>query len=215
MVPNNFSERMSKTNIDDRYIPEDEIRKNRLPYMEYRDALHTAFDLNKFQSFCDVGCANGPLLKEVLKVNRHMNVLGLEYFPWQKEAADEDVKNKIEIFDLRDEWVGTGKYDIVNCTETGEHIDPEYAEVFLSNIKKLCSKYVVMSWSEAGGVNDREHDDKLQHLNPLSTEKFEELMVANGFEKQQELTKKLLDATNGKEQFYFWWRKSLSVWTIK
>jgi hypothetical protein len=203
-----------KIQIDEKYFKEDEIRTNTKPYKDYYDCLNETFDLSLINSICDAGCANGPLLHQFKLNNPSIKILGLEYFDWQKEAADISIKENIIVHDLRDELDINEKYDIVNCTETGEHIDPEFADVFLQNLKKVCGKYLIISWSDSGGINDIEHDEHVQHLNPLKTEEVDNLLKKHGFIKNNELTNKLLNSTQNKSDFYFWWRKSLSVFEI-
>jgi hypothetical protein len=204
----------NKTNIDERYVKSDEIRTNTKPYEDYYKCLNQTFDLNLINSICDAGCANGPLLHQIKLNNPSIKLLGLEYFDWQKEAADISIKENIIVHDLRDELNHNEKYDIVNCTETGEHIDPEFADIFLQNLKKICGKYLIISWSDSGGINDIEHDDHVQHLNPLETQEVESLLKKHGFIKNNELTNKFLTSSQNKFDFYFWWRKSLGVYEI-
>jgi hypothetical protein len=205
----------NKIFIDDRYFPKDEIRNNLSPYYDYYQCLSKTFNLAKINSFCDVGCANGPLLYFVKDNIPHMDIMGLEYFAWQKNAANQIVKESINIHDLRDEWMGDKKYELVNCTETGEHIDPAYCDVFMENLKKVCKKYLVISWSDTGGANDREHDEHEQHLNPLSSSQVDSLLTRHGFIKNQELTNKFILESHNKSDFNFWWRKSLGIWEIQ
>jgi len=89
--------------IDERYFPKDEIRTNLSPYYDYYLCLSRTFNLLKTEGFCDVGCANGPLMYYVKSHIPHIDVMGLEYFNWQKEAADPLIKDSINIHDLRDE----------------------------------------------------------------------------------------------------------------
>ena len=105
----------------------------------------------------------------------------MDYFDWMRESAPDFIKPYFQLWDLRDslentEWLKSIKenklFDIVNCTEVGEHIDPDYAEIFLKNLYDLTNKYLVMSWS-----NTTED----QHLNPLSVEDFHRLMKKNNF----------------------------------
>lgn len=206
---------MDKIHIDERYFKDQEIRTNLKPYNDYFQCLKNTFNLSETKSLCDVGCANGPLLLNVKNNYPEIKLLGIEYFTWQKEAADDSVKNDIIIHDLRDELPEEiEKYDIVNCTETGEHIDPAYVSVFLNNLKKVCGKYLIISWADSGGINDIEHDEHVQHLNPLSTYKVDKLMFDNGFTKNITLTNKFLEESYNKSDFNFWWRKSLSIWNI-
>lgn len=204
----------NKIFIDERYFPKDEIRTNLSPYYDYYECLRKTFNLSQTNGFCDVGCANGPLLYFVKSRVPNIDVMGLEYFDWQKNAADPLIKDSINIHDLRDVWEGEKKYDLVNCTETGEHIDPAYCDVFVENLKKVCKKYLVISWSDTGGANDRAHDEHEQHLNPLGSNQVDALLTRHGFVKNLELTNKFIQESNNKRDFNFWWRKSLGVWEI-
>lgn len=203
-----------KIYIDNRYFKEDEIRLDLKPYEDYYMCLDETFGLNGINSVCDAGCANGPLLYHINKNHPNIDLLGLEYFEWQKEASDDSIKNKIIVHDLRDELNHEKKYDIINCTETGEHIDPDYADIFIENLKKICGKYLIISWSDTGGINDIKHDEHVQHLNPLKQNEVESLLISHGFTKNNELTNKFLTSSNNKRNFKFWWRKSLGIWEL-
>jgi hypothetical protein len=206
-----------KIHIDDRYLKENEIRLDYSPYKDYFECLREVFDLNNIDGFCDVGCANGPLLYHMKKNYPGSRILGLEYFDWQKKAAHISVMDSIIVHDMRDSVVEVTKqeYEIVNCTETAEHIDPDYTNIFLENLKTLSSKWIIISWAETGGINDRIHDDLLQHLNPLKREVFEELLISHGFKKEEELSARFIKESLNKDNFYFWWRQSLGIWKIK
>ena len=115
---------------------------------------------------------------------------------------------------MRDKFEGERKYDIVNCTETGEHIDPEYQDIFIDNLKRLCSKYLIISWSNSGGANDLAHDEHEQHLNPLQPYMVEDLLTRHGFTKNKILTQKMISESLKREDFLFWWRHSLGIWEV-
>ena len=209
-----------RVNIDDRYPPEGEIRECSLPYEGFYEMLSRTFmGMAGLTSFCDVGCSNGFLLNEVKKRHLDASVTGIEYFSYHKDAAPDEVKNDIRICDLRDPFddtLGLGKYDVIVCTEVGEHIDPEYATAFLSNIHSLMHKgtKLIMSWSDTGGVDDPESDPKHQHLNPLKRDSFLNLMLSSGFKFMSKQSQDLVVNSYKSANFYDWWRKSLTVWTI-
>ncbi len=204
----------NKINIDERYFPNQEIRHNIAPYLDYYSCLDKTFDLSMIRSFSDAGCANGPLIYLIKKENPHIDVAGIEYFQWQKDAANDLIKDYITVHDLRDPLQMDRKFDIVNCTETGEHIDPDFSENFIENLKKICGKYLIISWSDSGGSNDRANDENEQHLNPLKSDQVDQLLINHGFTKNYEMTNNFIGHSLKMENFCFWWRKSLGIWEI-
>jgi len=189
--------------LEGRYIPTEEIRPQE-PYFEYGVCLIKTF--NNIESLCDMGCANGQLLAYLDIYN--INVLGIEYFHWQKKAANIEIQDKIIIHDLRKPIKHDKKYKVVNCTEVGEHIDFEYVNVLIDNIKKLASKYVITTWSKDGG------DPHGQHLNPMPYVKYRKLFIDNGFKPNLGLTEKFINESLNYKKFYYWWRESLMIWEI-
>ena len=85
--------------------------------------------------------------------------------------------------------------------------------MFLNNLKSLSSKYVLLTWSEAGGENDRGNDTHLQHLNPLKRNDVIET-VGKHMTLNQPLTEQFLKNSNEQPDFLWYWRKSLTVWEI-
>ena len=203
-----------KIDISNRYLPKEEIRYDERPYIDYYDCLKETFYLNDIDGFADFGCATGVLLKQIKTFYPNKRLYGIEYFEWQKQAADPVIKDLINIFDLRDNLDHNAKYDIVNCTEVGEHIESEHTGTLLSNIKKVCSKYVITTWSKGGGSRDPGHDPHQQHLNPMEYSDYIKLFESNGFKKRVDLSERFIQKSIIKENFYFWWRDSLVVWEL-
>lgn len=94
------------------------------------------------------------------------------------------------------------------CTEVGEHIDPIALDTFLDNLRNLCSKYLVISWSNIYP----DLSAPPQHISVLSKRDLDKLLHAWGFKKNQELSRKLLKASEIENHFHNHWRKSLAVW---
>lgn len=205
---------IEKVNIENIYIPEEEIRTNPAPYVAFYRTLSGVFDFDKVKSFCDVGCATGWLIHEIKKNHPHVDVVGYEYFQYHKDNAADLIRENINICDMRDDLEEPSRADIVLCTEVGEHIDPAYTASFLENLKKLTNKYLIMSWSDTGGEHDRANDPHHQHLNPLKFDEFRAMMEEQGFYLLENQTAKLLEASNV-PGFHDWWRKSLSIWRVK
>ena len=207
-----------KINIDNRYPENEEANRAYEPYKAFYDCLKTVFDMSTCKSFCDVGCADGHLLAEVKKNNAGCDVVGLEYFEYHIKYADPIIRDAIKIWDIRDEidsTLGLKKYEIVVCTEVGEHIEPEFANTMLQNIKALTEGVLVLSWSPHGGENERDKDPHHQHLNPLKFPQVIDLMEKNGFEWWRRPSQALLKNSFQFDDFHYWWRQSLSVWRVK
>lgn len=197
-----------KIDIDRMYHPKDEIRENSSPYDEYYRCIKATFDLDEIETFCDIGCSTGHLVSNMLN---YTDVCGVEYFQYQKDNADESVRECINVFDIRDPIVEDIKFDLVNCTEVAEHIDPKYLDTFLDNLKKLTGKYLILTWNETYPSADAPP----QHVSPLYPQEVQSLMNAWGFELDSEKTDTFLKASLSYRNFYFWWRESLTIWRVK
>ena len=203
---------MNKINIDNRYPAECEIRSNLLPYKDYYECLQNTFDLTNIKSVCDIGYATGHLIY-YLKENHKIDVKGYEYFDYHKNSEFCKVKDDIIIYDIRDELPDdVEQYDIVNCSEVGEHIDKNYANILINNCKKLSKKYIIFTWSSHGGDLEPSCDPLHQHLNPLSRTDYINLMLSHNLKPNIELTNIFLKNSKNKKDFYFWWRESFIIW---
>ena len=118
-------------------------------------------------------------------------------------------KLKFYIGDVRDPQSFESTFDIVNCTEVGEHIDPQYAATLMENLIRLSNKYIVLTWSKEWAPKDAPH----QHLNPMEYNKFVEFATSFGLKKNDLLTqrfKSLLQSPYA-EPAFFWWAESITV----
>ena len=203
-----------KVDINNRYMSEEEIRKDLLPYKSYFACMENTFDFKNISSVCDVGCATGHLLY-FIKDKYNIDIKGYEYFDYHKKSEYFKIKNDIVIYDIRDKLSeNTKKYDIVNCSEVGEHIEKEYADVLIENAKLLSNKYIIFTWSSHGGENERHCDPNHQHLNPLKRDAYIKLMQKHNLKQNIELTNKFLNESIKHKQFYPWWRESFIIWEI-
>ncbi len=197
-----------KIDIDIMYPPEMELREDSSPYDEFHKCILSTFNMDDIESFCDIGCSTGHLVFNMLN---YTNACGIEYFQYQRDNADEQIRECINIVDIREPFEDGLKFDLVNCTEVAEHVDPKYLDVFLDNLKKLTGKYLILTWSSTYPPADAPP----QHVSPLYPQDVEKLMNAWGFELDQEKTNKFLSESNKYSKFYFWWRESLTIWRVK
>jgi hypothetical protein len=204
---------MSKVDISNRYLEEEEVRTNKLPYFDYFQCVDKTF--SSISSFCDIGCATGHLIYFLKTKYPSIDVKGYEYFAYHKDSTfcESNIKNNIEIYDIRDSLPDSvPMYDVVNCTEVAEHIEAAYADTLIENAKKLSKKYIIFTWSSHGGDQHPESDPHHQHLNPLSRQVYIDLMKKHGLRENIELTNRFLQLSYTMPHFYFWWRESFIVW---
>ena len=195
-----------KINIDIMYPPEGELREDSSPYDEYYECIKATFSLDEISNFCDIGCATGHL---VYNMSNDADSCGIEYFQYHKDHSNAIIRDSINIFDIRDPYEGELKFDLVNCTEVAEHVDPKYLHVFLDNLKNITGKYLILTWSNSYPPHA---DAPPQHVSPLPPDDVIKIMNEWGFELDSEKTSKFLSESNKYSKFYFWWRESLSVW---
>jgi cyclopropane fatty-acyl-phospholipid synthase-like methyltransferase len=176
-------------------------------YEPFYNALVTVFNP---KSVADMGCRVGHIISLFHK-NRASDILGVDYFEWNKEAAASRIQDFFIIGDLRDKLDIEKKYDLVISTEVGEHIDSSHVTTYLDNLKSALndSGNLVISWSPQLDP---------QHLNPLSKKDFFDLMTRHGFDFNSNLTDSLIQEceNNGVFNTFFWYKTgNLSVWKIK
>lgn len=198
----------NKINLEQIYTESKEVRFDSSPYDEYYQCIKATFNLDDINTFCDVGCATGHLVENMLN---ECDSCGIENFQYHKDNASENVKSCINVFDIRDPFEENLKFDLVNCTELAEHVDPKFIDVFLDNLKKLTGKYLILTWSSTYPPADAPP----QHVSPLYPDDVEKLMKSWGFELDREKTEKFLKHSVSYRNFYFWWRESLTIWKVK
>lgn len=202
---------MNKILIDDRYFPNEELSHNKEPYIDLLFCIDTVF--HTYSSLFDAGCRDGKLLEQVKIKHPNIFIRGCDYFKFAIDACDKSIKNDVFIWDLRDPFIEYKKYDLVISTEVAEHIDKDYCSVYLNNLKNLLNKYLIITWSNSGGENNKECDQHTQHLNPLTKEQYHEVMKNNGFKFEKNLTNKLIDCMNTKSNIHQYWTNSVGVFS--
>jgi SAM-dependent methyltransferase len=194
-----------KIDIDLMYPPSLEIRTSDSPYYEYYQCVKRVFNLSEIGSFCDVGCSTGHLIDFISTYNS-VDVAGIEYFQYQKDNASSAIRDCINILDIRDSFDIDIKFDIVNCTEVAEHVDPKYLHVFLDNIKKITGKYLILSWSDSYPPSDAPP----QHVSDVKL-----IMESWGFEYLSDETNLFNLEARQYNNYYPWWKDNITIWKIK
>lgn len=203
---------MTKIYIDDRYFPEEELNHSIASYIDFLYCMDEVFF--SYSSIFDAGCRNGHLLNQIKIKHPEVIIGGCDYFKFAIDACPEIIKNDVYIWDLRDPILNLKKYDLVVSMEVAEHIDKDYCNIYLNNLKKLTNKYVIITWSSSGGENNIEFDTHLQHLNPLSKEQYHKVMKDNGFAYEHEKTNKLVEEMQKRSAVYWYWTDSIGVFSI-
>lgn len=191
--------------IDKIYVADDEIRKNKKPYFAYYSAISNLFNMEEIKSFIDLGGATGHLSYYIHK-NHNIDVTSVEYFSYHKDSPECLIKDYFVIADLRKPLNIDRKYDLVNCSEVIEHIEPEYQQQIIENIKSVAGKYVIITWPD-GKINH-------QHFNPKSLDDYKEIISNAGFSIQQSMTDSFVKLLQEYKNAYPWWKNSATIWEI-
>ncbi|MDY6957792.1 MAG: class I SAM-dependent methyltransferase [Halobacteriota archaeon] len=118
-----------------------------------RDKLHwravpicdALWKLWNFQSVIDVGCATGDIVREFDE--RGLDSWGVE---GSSDAQEYIVCENFKIADLRlPETIFDRRFDLCLCLEVAEHIEPEYADIFVQHLVDF-SDIVVLSAAPPG-----------------------------------------------------------------
>lgn len=196
--------------IDSLYKPADEIRFDNAPYAAFARSLFELISITKPRTVIDIGCTSGNLINEIIRQHPNLQVAGIEMFEFLRNAASSEVRELIRIKDLRFPISNIDPFDLVICTEVGEHIDPSRLDIFLDNIVKVCNGYLVLSWSSTYPNADAPP----QHIAPLSSQEIHKLLPAWGFTFQKDLSRTLSQVTLSEDAFHSHWRQSHSVWKM-
>jgi len=197
-----------KNNIEDLYIENEYKNALKNPYNAYLSALESLFDLKIIDSICDVGTGVGNLLYFAKKKYPKIEITGYEYFEWSKQYAHPTVSEYIKILDLSKPLKNFKTFNLVNCTEVGEHIPKEFEGVFIDNLCKLSNDILILSWSK---------ELLNQHLNPQKKSYIIKEIIKKGFQEWNEKSSDLGFFLKEKIQHeaFPWWHKSIMVFKKK
>ncbi len=185
---------------------ENEYRRQMRFYNLYRKALSHALDLKQFESFIDVGCSNGRLLENLKAHYPHLALKGLEGFEWGKQNAATEIKDCIEVRDLRQPIVGMDQaFSVVNSTEVGEHLQKEHEAIFLDNLARITKDILILSWSKHPGE---------QHFNPRTARYIQSQIKKRGFWIEKNATKRFRAELKSTVSPYGhqWWAETVTIY---
>lgn len=197
-----------KPEIEALYFEHEYATRASSPYRAYLRALERVFDLGAIDSFCDAGCSTGGLLSALRQRYSRISLKGIDYFDWAVKHADTSIVCDIEIADLSTPYNAGQQFDIVNCTEVGEHLPPEAESIFIDNLVRMSRDILVLGWSE------EKLEGGHQHLNPRAMNYIRGEVVARGFDVWQEVTEDLRNFLRLEVKYgaYDWWVKPLTVY---
>jgi 2-polyprenyl-3-methyl-5-hydroxy-6-metoxy-1,4-benzoquinol methylase len=90
----------------------------------------------------DVGCATGFVVEALSELG--FNAWGTDLSFWAVEHAAQGAKGRLRQGDLMEGLpFANGEFDVVTCLEVLEHMEPGMIPAVLSEIRRVCSKYVV------------------------------------------------------------------------
>ena len=156
------------------------------------------------QYVLDIGCGSGQWLDEYRKHN--VKTKGVEGSSNAWATMSEETKEVVTQCDLRDtiheeDWT----IDFAQSFEVAEHIEEEYADVFLHNLVKDDPDVILFtaapSGQEGGGI---------QHVNCQDKEYWMKKMKDIGYLFSQDLLNKI-NSWGEPDNCPFWWHSNLMV----
>lgn len=142
-------------------------------------------------SIVDFGCAEGRWLMEVKRIDSNIEVLGLdgEYVDKDRlcisrdEFMEADLRKRIELMK---------KYDLAISTEVAEHIEEEYADIFVDNLTRA-SDCILFSAAVPG-------QGGVHHVNEQWQSYWVEKFMRRGYEPDFAIRN------------YFWNNNNINAW---
>lgn len=171
-------------------------------YFEYCEVLD---DLFRPLTFLDLGCAQGYTIDYFA---RSIGCMGIEGTETAINLATPFAEKHIYLRDLRDPW-HFGFFDLVNCTEVMEHLEPEFENVLLDTIIGSMSNWLVFTaasvWDKARGTSHQ------SHWNVKPYEYWVGMFETRGLTIRADMRNKMRMMLNAKKNVYPWWGRDLIV----
>lgn len=150
--------------------------------------------LDKEENVVDLGCGLGFYLHKLERA-KFKNLAGYE-----GEIPENKLFKNIKKQDLTKPFKIKNKANVI-CLEVAEHIPPEHAAQFLSNIEENCKGFLIMSWAVRGQMG-------IGHVNCKNNDEAIDLLKERGFEFLPQLTEQARSVINEECN---WFKKSLLV----
>lgn len=199
--------------LDTIYTKEGFTWRDKDKYYQYAESLEAVF---KPKSLIDLGCANGFML-EYFHNQGMRNLQGFEGAHAAFECMSECMKPFIQKCDLRMDMGESSHpairktFDVVNCTEVGEHIPVEYEEHFITNVIRFVDRILILSWSDEW--EDFNGLDGTEHVNPRTKKYIKRKLASKGLLYDTRLSKEFVSALRAKKNVFDHWIRNIMVFS--
>jgi hypothetical protein len=162
-------------------------------------AITTLFKNEGVQSVVDLGCGMGDYAKFFIQN-------GIVCDAYDGNPNTPTLTNGIgKVLDFSVPFqLETPKYDCVLSLEVGEHIPKEYEQIFIDNLCKHSSKYILLSWAIVGQGGDG-------HVNCQNNDYVISEMEKRGFVYDEETSSNLRSAVTNAA----WFRNTIMLFKVK
>ena len=156
--------------LEEIYPPRFFARRDKLHWRApiVRDAIMAAIPVH---SIIDVGCATGDIVKAfmdkgcfALGIEGSSNVIPFAIIP-EVALIIHDLRTPLKDFKY--------SFDLCLCLEVAEHIEPEYADIFVSNLCSLSNQVLISAAPPGQGGH--------YHVNCRPPEYWEDKFTLQGF----------------------------------
>ena len=122
----------------------DQMATIREPYWRLADAIWTACDMTTIDTVLDIGCGLGAVIERLFA--RGATVIG-----WDSPEAEKRAHcPRVVGMDLTKVEGSPLQFDVVICTETAEHLAPEFADRLVQLCVSAKPRLIVWSAAEPG-----------------------------------------------------------------
>ena len=149
----------------------------------------------------DIGCGSGQWLDEYRKYK--VRTRGIESAAAAWVSMSEKTQKNVVKWDLRNKLKKTYKPDLVQSLEVAEHIEENYADVFIYNLVKHNADIIFLTAATP-------EQDGIQHVNCQEKEYWMAKMKNNGYLFDQDILNEVL-AWGTLEKSPIWWSTNLMV----
>lgn len=153
---------------------------------------------NDMSSFVDFGCGDASYIREILNKNpnKDLRVRAFDGNP----SVSIITKGIGEQLDLSQPFNLNETFEVVISLEVAEHIPKEFEDIYIENITKHSSKYIIISWAVPGQGGKG-------HVNEQSNEYVLNLFKQLAYTHEEEITQYLRNSITNCS----WFRNTLFV----